>query len=443
MERSADHKIIVTIALTGAIAAGTALRLCFPSDIEYKLDESGYFENSAILLQTHTWPIFGPQTGLLTPSPGLGQGLITALGWLSGAQIPPDLARAVEFTNVAALLGMAAFVGFAIPQRCREPWRWALALWALNPIAVIFERKIWPVSLLPFFTIALIAVWTYRRSFASAFAWGLCGALMAQVHIGAVCLVFALAIWTAAARERTARWDGWLLGSAIGALPAIPWVIEFTRIIVGNDGSWYWRWPIPSFYFRWITQPFGLGVEYTLGRADMLDFLRGPTMWGQTTYLVGLLYVAIALLTLVAAARTLWRIPWRERTRLQPLLIGETDTAILIRASLIGYGSALTLLTVFGANSHRHYLIAVAPIMALWAAIFVLRGDDAPEKPVARPILAALCVCQALLTLALLTYIHVAGAIRGEFGPTWRYQREHCAAADVGHPTCILALARR
>ena len=46
-----------------------------------------------------------------------------------------------------------------------------------------------------------------------------------------------------------------------------------------------------------------------------------------------------------------------------------------MRSTLIGYGVLLTLLTIRGADLHRHYLIIDAPIMALWVARLALLAD--------------------------------------------------------------------
>ncbi len=436
-----SNRLVQALALAAVLAVAAALRIIFPEAIEYKPDESGYFEDSRRYLASHSWPWVGPLTSTAMPSPGMGVGVFTVLTWVSGALTPPELARAAQLVNVAAVFSFAAFALACIPRDRREPWLWACALWGLNPIAVILERKIWPVSVLPIFTVALIATWWYRRRFPASVAWGACGALMAQVHIGAVLLVLSLATWTAASDWRSANWPGWLLGSAIGSLTAIPWLIERVQAIAtGQTADLPHRVPNPSLYLRWITQPFGLGAEYTLGRKHMLDFLRGPIFMDHPTYLIALLHATIVALMIVAAARTLPRMLADRNNPANPALVSDREAKVLIGVAMIGYLGSLTLANSFGVGNHRHYLIVVAPLMALWAARFVLRGDVTSDKRVARYLLAGFCVAEATVAFALLSYISSTGLIRGEFGPTWQYQRQHCQPEDVGHPACLAPL---
>jgi hypothetical protein len=74
-------------------------------------------------------------------------------------------------------------------------------------------------------------------------------------------------------------------------------------------------------------------------------------------------------------------------------------------------------------GSHRHYLIAAAPLMALWASLAVFYGDPAPDRWRARVLLIALCTAQAVLSVGLIGYIHQTAVIAGEYGPTWRAQQ--------------------
>jgi len=105
------------------------------------------------------------------------------------------------------------------------------------------------------------------------------------------------------------------------------------------------------------------------------------------------------------------------------VFLGDSPETVLICAALWGYGLVLTLVSVAGSDSPRHYMIVIAPVMALWAALAVLYGDPSPGRRTARGLLAAICLGQAAISGGLLTYIDLKGAIPGEYGASWRAQQ--------------------
>jgi hypothetical protein len=354
--------------------------------------------------------------------------VFAGLSALFDVKTPPELARGVEIINSIALVGFAAFAFAAIPKERREPWLWAAALWALNPVEVIYERKIWQPSVLPLSSVAFIAAWYYRRFASAAFAWGVLGALMAQMHMAAAFFALAVAAWTLV-HDRTAfPWKSWLAGSVVGTLPALPWLVE----VLSQHGDASFRLAAPNFSFfsRWPAQPFGAGIEHMLGRAHMLDYLAGPPLDGHPTYLMAVVYgvlIAIMLIVLLRAIRVIYAEGWPP---VRGIFFGTSPETLLITAAFWGYGGILTLLTFFGPGSHRHYLIVVAPIMALWAALTVMYGDRKLGHSRARALLVVLCLGQAVLSAGLLSYIHRTAIINGEFGPTWRAQQPGFVAAE-------------
>src|SRR2546423_1677523 len=82
---------------------------------------------------------------------GAGIWVFLALGKLSGAETPPELARVCQLVNIAAIALMLAFALRAVPRPEREAWLWAAALVSVNPLAVVLHRKIWPPSIVPLF----------------------------------------------------------------------------------------------------------------------------------------------------------------------------------------------------------------------------------------------------------------------------------------------------
>jgi hypothetical protein len=408
-------------ALTLAIAAGVALRFAYPLDIEWKTDERWSFDHAQLMLAGGGWPPIGMPTSVGAPNPGLSLWVMTGLSALFDVHSPPQLAHAVQTLNGLALIAFAFFGVFAVPAEKREPWLWAAALWALNPVAVIYERKIWPPSVLPLLTVGFLWAWWNRRTAVAAFAWGLLGALMAQIHLGVAFLALALAAWTWIHDGKGFRWLSWLAGSAAGAIPAIPWLLEMLGH--GSGAAMHLRAPVAQFFLRWFTQPFGFGVDFTLGRTDMPDFLAGPTLAGHPTWAMAAAHVVLALLLLAVVVMAARRARTGGPPTARQLFLGDTPETVLITAALWGYGAALLLVSLAGSNSPRHYMIVIAPVMALWAAMAVLYGDRTPRRRAARAILVAICLCQAALSAGLLSYIDHKGVIHGEYGPTWRAQQ--------------------
>jgi hypothetical protein len=112
------------------------------------------------------------------------------------------------------------------------------------------------------------------------------------------------------------------------------------------------------------------------------------------------------------------------RQFLREFFLGNSPETVLTNAALWGYGGMLTLLTAIGnTDSHRHYLIVVAPMLALWAVLAVMYGDRTSRRLRARAILLMLCVGQVILSAGLLSYIHRTAIIHGEYGATWRAQQ--------------------
>ena len=109
-----------------------------------------------------------------------------------------------------------------------------MALQAVSPFAIRMSRKLWPPSLL---TPLLLVLWIshrHRQDRWGAFAWGLVGALIGQVHLSGWFVAAGLVVGTAVAEfrgslPRSRNWHFWLLGSALGLIGAIPWARVFSR----------------------------------------------------------------------------------------------------------------------------------------------------------------------------------------------------------------------
>jgi hypothetical protein len=209
-------------------------------------------------------------------------------------------------------------------------------------------------------------------------------------------------------------WKSWLAGAS-------PWLFA----VLGHSGAIGSKFRIPNahFYLWWVTQPFGFGIDYTLGRGPMLDYLKSPLLAGHPTYLMAFVHLVLASLLVVIAVQAIRTTRASGWPAARAGLLGASPEALLITATVLGYGGSLTLLTVFGAGVHRHYLIVVAPVLALWGALAVLYGNPTPRRARAHAILLALCIGQATVSAGLLSYIHRTALIKAAYGATWRSQQ--------------------
>jgi hypothetical protein len=406
--RSRTKRLAWFLGLAIAVILGAALRLVWPRDIEYKIDEAWTFQQAQAVGRTAPFPWLGMPSSAEIANPGMSLWVFVLLSRLFAVTDPVGLARAVQYLNVAALV-LLIWVAFRpILRDQRESWLWAAALAAVNPLAVLFHRKIWPPSVLPLCTLVMLLAWWRRERPWGAFAWGLIGACLGQVHMSGFFFAAGFTAWALLFDRKRVAWRAWLCGSCLGALPLFPW-LWYLVTEGGGQAGFSARWIRLlefKFWFHWATEPLGLGLKYALGE-DFSEFLGYPFIQGWPTFLVGLLHVVIAGVGAVIFARAGQRL-WRSRKNLGDLWIGrQSATAFTQGAALWGFGILLTLpLLAF----NRHYLIITFPLEFIWLAGLAL--GPAKQRPgglkVARALLLVLCVSQLLLSASFLSYVHNA-----------------------------------
>gem|GEM_PF-342081 len=420
-------RLVPWLGIVLALLAGAGLRLIWPADIEYKADEAWTFQHSRDV----EWPWLGMPSSVAIPNPGMSLWVFTLLQRLSGAADPPALARAVQLVNVAALVGLVVFALRHVPHPEREAWLWAAALVAVNPLAVLFHRKIWPPCVLPPLTLALLYGWWYRQRRGPAFLWGLFGVCLGQIHMSGFFFAGGFALWAFLFdrpwRQRVA-WSSWLWGSGVGALPMLPWLIHLLNHPSEqpiNPHRWVHACEL-KFWGRWCTESFGLGINYTFG-PYFREFLRYPLLGGRPTYLVAVLHVFVASVALVLMLRAALQL--RHPQRWREWWIGRTSaSAFTQNAALWGFGLLLTL-SCF--SIHRHYMIVLFPLEFLWVARLALPSDSptagsAGSPRLGRALLLSLCLAQFFLSASMLTFIHLRQDFAGtEYGVSYAAQ---CAA---------------
>ena len=294
----------MSLVIAAALVAGVVFRLFYPGAIEFHSDEQFSFDHVMTVLHGGPWPAVGMTMSVGGPNPGMSVWIFILLGLVARPDTPVGLAQAVQVLNIAALFAFVAFVLRSIPRAQREPWLWAAALWAVNPIAIIFERKIWPPSTLPIFIVVMLAAWWHRRSWLGSFLFALVTVLGGQIHPTCAFLGLSLFVWTIADDRHAFRVGGLIPGAVIGFLPTITWLASSASV---GSGLVKLRLPLPYFYGRWFTTPFGYGPDHALGPVEFPRFLGWPEIGGGHTWLVLAVYLAIVAVALALTVPAAWR----------------------------------------------------------------------------------------------------------------------------------------
>ena len=399
------------VFLSLALLMGAMLRLSFPGDIEYKGDEKYTFETAQKIGVTESWPSLGMISGVGAKNPGMSVWIFAVLSKITHASTPPELARAVQLLNILGLVVLAFFSFYILPEPERITWCWATAFAAVNPIAVLFHRKIWAQSTLPLFCVLLWIAWHYRHKRAGAFFWGLVGICLGQIHLPGFFLAAGVFLWTAF-YDRRVRWGSWLLGSLVGVIPMIPW-LQYMLAKHGNGiiGINPWWILCPSYWFYWVTDSLGVALKYSLKTNHFLDFLSYPLIGGKGTYLVAVLHVVIimtGILMLVSVKKT------------GGFLRGIRDvseTGLAINSVLLASGILMTL-SCF--EVCRHYLIMTFPMEWVWLSRMGLRDPRLGQR-----YLMAIWIAQLFISASFLVYIHIHhGDPAGNYGMTYQFQSQ-------------------
>lgn len=393
------------------IAAGTLFRLVWPLDMEWKLDEKWMFQAAERIANgSEPWPWVGMQSGAGMRNPGLSIWPFAALGYLFDD--PVAMVQTIQWVNVLALWGFAAWVTFNWDEPDRRIGLWGVALYAVSPLAVLFSRKLWAQDLLVFFVLPWLWGHQRRDRVWGAVLWGACGALLGQLHMSGFFAAFALACVTLLRDRKRFPWWPWIAGSALGALPLLPWIMFLFSPEAPAPGTG--RKYTIAFLSEALRHVYGLGLGYPLGDSHR-EFLRGPIWFGAATHLNDVLrYGLVGLLLFTPVALLL------DRKRLR---VPEPVAMYLGMVVLSGL-----LMTLVGLEIHAHYLIVFGPVLHIGAAWALQRRGWA---------IALLCSFQMLLSASFLTQIHRAGgAPDDDYGRTYRVQSEQ-ERSELGLPLSV------
>src|SRR5579883_342733 len=410
-----------TIAV-GIFLVAALLRLVWVQDIEYKADEAIMYETVCAVRAGAPWPALGFPSSQNAPAHGMMIWVFLTVDHIYPAADPPELARVCQCLNLLAMVGLLVFIRTSVPEGSRVAWLWAAALLAVNPIAVVLQRKIWPISITPpFLLLVLIGFWYRDRRWGAAL-WGSVVLIVGMIHVGGLFLAVALAGWALAFDRARVRWGWWLAGSLAVGWGLIPWIYAVLTTPTQSTGQIRLSNPLTlSYWLRWITEPFGISIHYSLGK-DFADFLRYPLVGGQPTYLMGAAHVGLAIVAiaiLLGGTVRAW-VNWRGIAASPSP--DDTRTRHVVGAVWVGLGLVFTFSFL---PIHRHYMILTFPVMYLWAAIVALSDRRMLVWGWTRgqALLLATWLLQAAVSVCFLVYVHDAGRlIRGDYGTPYAAQ---------------------
>ena len=311
-------------------------------------------------------------------------------------------------------LAVSSFLssGKIVPQE-RQPWLWGLAIASVNPLAVVFSRKIWiPDLLAPFCLLIFLGHW-FREKRWGGFLWGLAGALIGQVHMGGFFLSFGLLVCTVwhDYKQQTLRkiaWTTWVFGTVLGSLPLIPWALvvipqmgHYTRSLMGLL--------VPKFYVHWVTAAVGVNLSNPLSEAVWWRFLREPLLFGFPTYLM----MAAHIVLFVIGWYPVYRFFKTRKSPDAPVSSSgaHSELNFYIKALVLGVGGVFTLSSI---NVQPYYIFVAFPFMYIWLALMY-------QKQV--KLLLTIALMQLFITLTFLSFIHRTGGFPGAgYGVVYRLQ---------------------
>ena len=442
------------IGLAASIAGGIVFRLIWLPDMEYKGDEAWTFAHVEQFWHAYRLEPVGMMSSAGFPNAGMSLWAFLAISSILPVIDPLALARAVQVSNVAAIFLLAVFVQKGVDRAEREPWLWSIALVSVSPLAVIFSRKIWPPDILPMFTMTMLIGWWYRGRWWGGFLWGLVGAILGQIQLCGFLFAASFFACTLAFARRSVHWPAWLVGSVLGTLPSLPWLLSIGEKLLSigekhygiSDGSvlgtppslpWLLRigekllsigekhYGISGarFYhpfFLWLEMALGIDLHDLLGE-DFWPFLAYPRLGVHHTYLAAAclgIIVLIFLIVLFRLGRRFFGNPFRT---LQLLFGPRSPTVLSLDAACWAYG---LLLTVMPGPVYLHYLVVAFSLPALWLAWLVRAGESSSERAAARSrlLLSGMVLAQAFTTVVFLAYVHEIQFIRGDYGTAYRSQ---------------------
>ena len=388
------------------------LRFAWIGDAEYKDDEDQLFQYSQAISTTHLWPAIGTTSGVREiRHPVLGVWTFALLADALHLRTPLAVTASVPGLSLLALALLFWFAWRVVPPPQRDIWLWTAALASVNLVATVYARKIWIPSLLPLFSVVLLIAWSHRHTRAGALIWGIDGALIGQIHMTGFFYAAAVLVGTALFSRRSTRWRAWLVGSAWGVIPALPWLyylwINHPALLEHASAL-----PLTLFNLDFFRMAFEISLsqtaEFNLG-SHFHEYLAYPVLFGVPTRAVDAARLSLHALGILALIVPLAVMLGRRR---RPSGVSDTHLC-LFNGALAGI-----LMSVAGVpNAPNHHLM-LFPLEYLWIPTMVIGYLPRP-----RVWLTAIWLGSAVCTVGFLQFIHQhCGAPDGDYGVSYRCQ---------------------
>jgi len=411
------------------ILLGIVLRLLHFDLMEFKADEVG------VIVLTKYW---------------IGEG-IPRFGQLStsGIPFPPGLIYLlyplVFFTSSPLLIGLglcvlsiaAIWLIYLLGVTLGSPAAglWAAAFMAAHPWLILYSRKIWEPSPLPFFSILILIVvasCTLHSRHRSIFWAGPLLVMTWQFHYSAYAVAFFFCIWfSAAAFKKRINWSACLAGFLVGIVLLLPYFSYLARndfVDLKNSYRFAGRGksaPARSFIYivaMYLKTAWAGGFGYPLAR-DPLPISRTP-LGAAKPWLQILAALGTALIIFLSALSVFLRLFRRGMKSSLPSFIFW----LLLFIALPG-----AVYLIKGIIPPPHYFLVSIPAVLMLAGIgasssislslknikgkkcFFLPGSLAG---------AAVVVSGTVIWLSLIQYIAGTGGTAGDYGLAFRFQKE-------------------
>lgn len=414
-------RYLVPFLIFFTLLVAIILRSVFIEDIEYKGDEKYTFH---AVMESRSNPI--PSTGMLSsiglPNAGASVWIFIALGRIFNAHTPLELARAVQILNIFALFLLFFFAWKFVPKEERNSWFWGGAIAAVNPLAVLFHRKIWAQCLFPAFSMLFIMSWWKRHESKGAFFWGFLSSFLWQIQMSGLFFSGGFFIWAFLFDRKNVRWRSFAAGVVLGMLPAVPWIIEISQKTFVLDRPPMGLLEILKFrFFRaWLTESMGVRLSYSIGE-QFDNFLAYPQIAGHPSYLVSILVAVVHIVTGIVFLKALYDL-FKRGINLKWIFFGRgktnelSPTQFTITAGLWGMGLLMVIGRVW---IFRHYMIVLFPLCFVWFASLTMRHF----KDRFKILLGTFVVAELLVSICFLGFIHKnCGAPGEDYGTAYRCQ---------------------
>ncbi|NVN94223.1 MAG: hypothetical protein HXX18_02945 [Bacteroidetes bacterium] len=400
------------------VLAGIIIRLLWVNDMEWKWDERLMYMAATNIATTGELPATGMKSGGGIENPGLSMWVFGLIAKITTN--PVEMVRIIIISNIMALLGFLTLALRKFKGKDQEMWLWGIALAAVSPMAILFSRKLWAQDILPILSFLVILGHQYRNKQWGLFLWGLMGALVGQIHMSGFFFAFGLlafTIWHDYKNKLKTKWIYWVIGSAIGAIGLIPWILYLLHHASDSKLSILHIFQF-NFFIYWFVDPTGLNITYSL-RESMKLFLSFPWVNGINTYLVAFIHIVLIVIAgfvIVGIVKYTKKIAIliRQKEFFNKLTSREDSNTFYLMAILLGLGIIMTFSCIW---IQPHYLIIAFP----FPYIFVMRMLYPRKK-----MMITALILQLILSIVFFSFIHQThGTDNSDYGKTYEYKINH------------------